>query len=75
MVWNFERRRGIAPTNANNKPGEQFVWIPRLYRDTLALKGIQPRSWGRFVGTRTSDQPARTPSSTAASRPAAAQIG
>jgi TRAP-type C4-dicarboxylate transport system substrate-binding protein len=39
MEWTFIDGGGIAPNNAQNKPGEFFVWTWSLYRDTLTLTG------------------------------------
>jgi TRAP-type C4-dicarboxylate transport system substrate-binding protein len=42
LEWDFTDGGGLAPTNAQNKPGERFVFKPQLYRGTLTLKAIVP---------------------------------
>jgi hypothetical protein len=49
MEWTFADGGGIAPNDAQNKPGESFVFGWNLYRDTLTLtpvaRQISPRSF------------------------------
>ena len=40
MEWTFADGGGIAPNNAQNKPGESFVFGWSLYRDTLTLTPV-----------------------------------
>jgi TRAP-type transport system periplasmic protein len=42
MRWDYTDGGGLAPNNATNKPGEQFVLKPRLYRGTLTLDVVSP---------------------------------
>ena len=41
MSWNFTDGGGIAPTGAENKPGEFFVFDFSAYRDTLTLTPVK----------------------------------
>lgn len=52
LDWLFSDGGGRAPTNAQNKPGEHFVWRASLFRGVLTLKPITPtdlvtESWRR----------------------------
>ena len=54
MQWDFTDGGGIAPTNAQNKPGEHFVWKATLYHQTLRLRPITPtdltsQTWHRVT--------------------------
>jgi TRAP-type C4-dicarboxylate transport system substrate-binding protein len=56
LRWSFIDGGGIAPNNAENKPGELFVWRWSLYRDRLTLRSVQPPDlgthiWHRFAST------------------------
>jgi hypothetical protein len=42
MDWWFTDGGGIAPNNAENKPGEHFVWRTTLYRGELTLRPVSP---------------------------------
>jgi TRAP-type C4-dicarboxylate transport system substrate-binding protein len=53
----FKDGGGIAPTGANNKPGERFVWRWSLYRDKLKLVPISPPDLPRLTWTRISASP------------------
>jgi hypothetical protein len=53
----FAAAGGIAPSNANNKPGEFFVLRWSLYRDKLTLVAISPPDVPRLTGTRISTSP------------------
>jgi TRAP-type C4-dicarboxylate transport system substrate-binding protein len=77
MTWNFQDGGGIAPTNANNKPGEQFVWQPKLYRDTLSLHAIEPAGLkpSTVRWSKVSDQPTKDVFYERCEPPAAAQVG
>ena len=55
----FKDGGGIAPTGANNKAGEFFVWRWSLYRDKLKLVPISPPDLPKLIWTRTSTSPAR----------------
>ena len=55
----FKDGGGIAPTGANNKAGEFFVWRWSLYRDRLKLVPISPRDLPKLIWTRTSISPSR----------------
>jgi hypothetical protein len=46
VVWSFLDGGGIAPTNAQNKAGEEFVYSWNRYRDTMTLKAISPPDVG-----------------------------
>jgi hypothetical protein len=52
VEWRFSDGGGRAPTNAQNKPGEHFVWTATLFRGVLTLQPITPadlttESWRR----------------------------
>ena len=56
MMWAFTDGGGIAPTNAENKPGELFTWRWSLFRDTLSLGRVTPtdltdETWHRITPT------------------------
>jgi TRAP-type transport system periplasmic protein len=53
----FTGAGGIAPTNANVKPGEFSVWHWSLYRDKLKLVAISPPDLPRATWTRISTSP------------------
>ena len=55
----FKAAGGIAPTGANNKPGEFFVWRWSLYRDKLKLMPISPTNLPTLTWTRISTSPSR----------------
>jgi hypothetical protein len=40
--WSFLDGGGDAPTDAANKPGEEFVFDWNRYRDTMTLKPVSP---------------------------------
>jgi TRAP-type C4-dicarboxylate transport system substrate-binding protein len=42
VAWSFLDGGGIAPTNAQNKAGEEFIFSWNRYRDTMTLKAISP---------------------------------
>ena len=57
MDWTYTDGGGIAPTNAQSKPGEFFAWKWSLYRDTLTLTpgdgspfppDFRPKPWQRI---------------------------
>jgi TRAP-type C4-dicarboxylate transport system substrate-binding protein len=57
MELTFTDGGGIAPTNAQSKPGESFVWKWSMYRDTLTLTpgegnpfppDFRPKPWQRI---------------------------
>jgi TRAP-type C4-dicarboxylate transport system substrate-binding protein len=41
MSWTFQDGGGIAPNDANNRPGEYFVFDFSAYRDTLVLAPVE----------------------------------
>lgn len=43
MSWTFADGGGIAPSGAENKPGEFFVYDFSLYRDTLTVTPVRGR--------------------------------
>jgi TRAP-type C4-dicarboxylate transport system substrate-binding protein len=52
----FTAGGGVAPNNANNKPGEVFTWRWSLYRETLRIAPIVPgdlfaNTWRRISTT------------------------
>jgi TRAP-type C4-dicarboxylate transport system substrate-binding protein len=56
LRWSFTDGGGLAPNNAQNKPGEVFVWRWSLYRNVLTLRAVEPRElatavWHRFAST------------------------
>ena len=56
MQWDFTDGGGIAPTNAENKPGERFLWKITLYHQILTLRPITPtdltaQTWHRVNQT------------------------
>ena len=53
----FKAAGGTAPTGANNKPGEFFVWRWSLYRDKLKLVPISPADLPELTWTRSSTSP------------------
>ena len=53
----FKDSGGIAPTGANNKPGERFVWRWSLYRDKLKLVPISPADLPTLTWIRISASP------------------
>jgi TRAP-type C4-dicarboxylate transport system substrate-binding protein len=57
MDWRFTDGGGIAPTNAENKPGEFFVWRWSLYRGALTLNAIRPKDLSPEIWQRTSTTP------------------
>jgi TRAP-type C4-dicarboxylate transport system substrate-binding protein len=64
MMWEFTNGGGIAPTNAENKPGELFVWRWNLFRDVLSLHPITPtdlttETWRRVTSTPSAEYLAR----------------
>jgi hypothetical protein len=40
MAWTFTDGGGVTPNNAQNKPGEYFVYGWSLYRGTLTLTSV-----------------------------------
>jgi hypothetical protein len=60
LQWDFTDGGGLAPTNAQNKPGEEFVLKPALYRGTLTLTPITPTDLSPMVWQRTNAQPSRS---------------
>ncbi len=74
--WTFADGGGIAPSGAQNKPGEFFVFDFSAYRDTLTLtpvKGeISPRNFRDKPWRRLSDTPSRRYFSKRCPPPAAA---
>ena len=59
MMWAFTDGGGIAPTNAENKPGELFTWRWSLFRDTLTLGHVTPADLTDQTWRRISPTPAR----------------
>ena len=62
MSWTFTDGGGIAPTGAQNKPGEFFVFGFSAYRDTLTVTpvkgeisplGFRAKPWRRLATTPT----------------------
>lgn len=58
MDWFFTDGGGRAPNNAENKPGEHFIWKTTLYRGALTLHPITPtdlttEAWHRTGGAPT----------------------
>ena len=53
----FKDGGGIAPTGANNKPGEFFIWRWSLYRDKLKLLPISPTDLPTLTWTRIDTSP------------------
>jgi len=41
MAWSFEDGGGIAPNDAENRPGEYFVYDFSTYRDTMTLTPVE----------------------------------
>ena len=73
MDWLFTDGGGKAPNNAENKPGEHFVWRASLFRGALTLVPVTPTDIERETWHQTS----RTPTAdalTAACRPPAAAL-
>lgn len=60
LEWDFTDSGGLAPTNANNKPGEQFIFKPQLYRGTLTLRAITPKDVATMIWRRTNTPPSRS---------------
>jgi hypothetical protein len=59
LQWTFTDGGGIAPNNAENKPGERFLWRWSLYRDTLTLRAIEPSDIGTARWHRVGSEPSR----------------
>jgi TRAP-type transport system periplasmic protein len=59
LQWTFTDGGGIAPNNAENKPGERFLWRWSLYRDTLTLRAIEPPDIGTARWHRVGSEPSR----------------
>jgi TRAP-type C4-dicarboxylate transport system substrate-binding protein len=63
MTWTFVDGGGIAPNEAQNKPGERFVFGLSVYRDTLTVtpvKGaISPSNFREKPWRRLSSTPSR----------------
>ena len=53
----FKDGGGIAPTGANNKPGEFFIWRWSLYREKLKLLPIRPTDLPTLTWTRIDTSP------------------
>lgn len=64
---------GRAPNNAENKPGEHFVWRARYFRGALALVAVAPTDLTPETWQRTSVTP-RASALTRACRPPAAAL-
>jgi C4-dicarboxylate-binding protein DctP len=60
LQWDISDGGGVGPPEAANKPGEQFVYKPELYRGTLTLKTITPTDLPTTVWQRTNTTPSRT---------------
>ncbi len=72
MDWRFVDGGGMAPTNAENKPGERFLWRWSLYREALTLRPISPRDLTEQTWRRVDAVPSRTALSKRCSLPHAA---
>ena len=59
LDWDFTDGGGIAPTHAQNKPGEYFVWRWSLYRQVLTLRPIRPTDLTVQRWQRTSSTPSK----------------
>jgi extracellular solute-binding protein (family 7) len=63
MTWTFTDGGGIAPTGAENKPGERFRFGWSLYRDTVTLTGVRgavsPENFRLRPWRRVSETPSR----------------
>jgi hypothetical protein len=59
LDWDFTDGGGIAPTHAENKPGEYFVWRWSLYRQVLTLRPIRPTDLTVERWQRTSSTPSK----------------
>lgn len=57
MDWLFIDGGGKAPNNAQNKPGEHFVWKARYFRGALALVPVEPTDLSPETWRRTSTTP------------------
>ena len=57
LSWTFTDGGGIAPNNAQNKPGERFVWRWSLYRETLELRPVQPSDLSPVTWQRVATKP------------------
>jgi hypothetical protein len=60
LDWDFTDGGGIAPTNAQNKPGEHFEWRWSIYRQVLTLRPIIPTDLAVETWQRTSVTPSKT---------------
>ena len=76
MSWTFTDGGGIAPSGAENKPGEFFVFGFSAYRDTLTVTPVEgeisPRNFRAKPWRRLSDTPSRRYFSKRCPPPAAA---
>ena len=59
LDWSFTDGGGIAPTHAQNKPGEYFAWRWNLYRQVLTLRPIRPTDLTVEAWQRVSTTPSR----------------
>jgi hypothetical protein len=66
---------GRAPDNAENKPGEHFVWRARYFRGALALVPVTPTDLSPETWHRTSVTPSASALTRACRPPAAALSG
>jgi hypothetical protein len=57
MKWEFIDGGGVAPTNAENRPGELFVWRWNLYREMLSLRPIAPTDLSAEMWRRVTSKP------------------
>ena len=57
MDWLFIDGGGRAPNNAQNKPGEHFIWKARYFRSALALVPVEPTDLSPETWRRSSTTP------------------